>query len=53
MKSYTITLTREHLQTVANALAEMPFKASAPVIAEINKQVVEQDKPPTISEAAE
>lgn len=40
-----LTLTLEQIQTIADALVEMPFKKSASLIAEITKQVNEQQKP--------
>jgi hypothetical protein len=53
--TYTLTLTQEQLQVVAAGLSELPFKHSAPVVAEINKQVSEQRKPTAVEtmEAAE
>ena len=50
--TYTITLTQEQLNVVAAALGELPLKFSAPVVAEINKQVSAQMKPQAV-EAAE
>jgi hypothetical protein len=43
--TYTITLTQEQWAVIGAALAEMPFKHAAPVVAELNKQVAEQQKP--------
>jgi hypothetical protein len=40
--TYTITLTQEQWAVIGAALAEMPFKHAAPVVAELNKQVAEQ-----------
>jgi hypothetical protein len=51
--TYTFTLTQDQLQVIAAGLQELPFKFSAPVVAEINKQVSEQRKPQPVAEAAE
>lgn len=37
-----LDLTEEHLQIIGAALSEMPYRVAAPVIAEINKQLAEQ-----------
>lgn len=39
MKTYTITLDGEQLQTVNDALVNMPFFRAAPVINAINEQL--------------
>jgi hypothetical protein len=44
--TYTITLTQEQWAVVGAALAEMPFKHAAPVVAEINRQAAEQQNKP-------
>jgi hypothetical protein len=55
MKTYTVQLTIEQWQIIGAALGEMPFKTSAPVLAELNKQLQEQNKPTAVEtiEAAE
>lgn len=53
MTVYTMTLTMEQLQVIGAALSEMPFRASAPLIAELNRQVAEQAKLAATSEAAQ
>ena len=43
---HKIELTQRNLEIVMGALSELPFKISAPVISEINRQLSEQvDKP--------
>lgn len=50
MKQFTFTLTEEQLNVVGVALLELPGKTCNPVIAEINKQIVESQKPEPINE---
>jgi hypothetical protein len=38
----TYTFTKTQLDIIGNALAELPFKFSAPVLNEINRQFAEQ-----------
>lgn len=45
MKTYSIQLTLEQWQIIGAALGDQPFKTSAPVIAELNRQIAEQNKP--------
>ena len=42
MTTLTLTLTDQHLQIIGAALAEMPYRVAAPVLDEINKQIVAQ-----------
>lgn len=44
MTDYTIKLTTEQLNVIGVALLELPGKVCNPVIAEINKQVIEQQQ---------
>lgn len=44
MKTYTITLTKEHLDTVMKGLGELPLKESLPVFNEINNQFIKQEQ---------
>ena len=37
--TYTLKLTHQHLSLVVSALAELPYKASAPVLQTIKDQV--------------
>lgn len=54
----TLILSIEHLRVLDTALQEMPYKAVAGVIAEINRQILEQsdvtsaDTPPVTSRDA-
>lgn len=41
----TLTLSDEQLHVIGMALSEAPYRVAAPVIAEINKQVLAQQKP--------
>jgi hypothetical protein len=41
---YTLKLTQQDVQTVINALGELPLKMSANVFGIIHKQVQEQDE---------
>lgn len=45
---FSLTLTMEQVQLIANALAEQPFKISAPLISQIQKQVSEQSRPQAV-----
>lgn len=40
--SYLVELSLDELRVVGAALAEQPYRVSAPVIAKINEQVVSQ-----------
>jgi hypothetical protein len=42
MTIFNLQLTPEQLQVISAALLEMPFKMAAPLIAEINKQLRQQ-----------
>ena len=46
--TYTLTLTQEQINTIAAGLGELPFKASAPVIQELQKQIQAQTKPQAV-----
>ncbi len=39
--TYTLTLTNQQLQIIGAALSELPYRVSAPVIEEINRQLAE------------
>ena len=39
-----LELTQEQLQIIGAALSELPYRLAAPVIAEINRQIAEQEK---------
>lgn len=39
-----LELTQEQLQIIGAALSEMPYRVAAPMIAEINRQIAEQEK---------
>ena len=39
-----LELTQEQLQIIGAALSELPYRLAAPVIAEINRQIEEQEK---------
>lgn len=39
---HTLTLTDEQLQIIGAALAELPYRIAAPVLAEINRQIAAQ-----------
>ena len=49
--TYTFTLTKSQLDMIGNALAELPFKFSAPLLNEINRQFSEQTAPQPEPEA--
>lgn len=55
MKNFSIQLTLEQWQVIGDALGDLPFKKSALLIAELNKQINDQNKPaePELAEAAE
>ena len=40
--NHTLTLTDQQLQIIGAALAELPYRVAAPVMAEIERQIVEQ-----------
>ena len=42
MEKYTITLTKQMLDTVMKALGELPLKEALPVFNEINNQYIAQ-----------
>lgn len=42
MEPMKIELTKDHLQIVGAALSELPYRVVASVIAEINRQIAEQ-----------
>ena len=41
---YNLALTQEQLTVIGAALAELPYRAAAPVIDEINRQIAEQQQ---------
>ena len=41
---HTLTLNDEQMQIIGAALAELPYRVSAPVLAEINRQIAAQEK---------
>lgn len=41
-ETFDLKLARQHVQIIVDALAEVPFKVSDPVIREVIKQVNEQ-----------
>ncbi|MDR3736090.1 MAG: hypothetical protein P4L10_11205 [Acidobacteriaceae bacterium] len=45
MPTYTLVLTQEQLNILGAGLGELPFKVSAPVAQEINRQIAEAMKP--------
>lgn len=46
MMEYTLKLTAHDLGVLSAALGELPYKAAAPLVAKINRQIVEQEKKP-------
>lgn len=42
---HTITITEEQLAIIDRALAQMPYGMVAPLVAEINRQLAEAQKP--------
>ncbi|WP_158637493.1 hypothetical protein [Paracoccus sulfuroxidans] len=38
---HTLTLTDQQLQLIGAALAEMPYRMAAPIMAEINRQIAQ------------
>ena len=42
---HTITITEEQLAIIDRALAQMPYGVVAPLVAEINRQLAEVQKP--------
>jgi hypothetical protein len=51
MKTFNIQLTMEQWQIIGTALGDQPFKISAPIIAELNRQIQEQNKPELVGTA--
>lgn len=49
MKTYTLTLTEQHLQVILSALSELPLKVAAQPFQAINNQINRQQ----MAEAAE
>jgi hypothetical protein len=43
--TYTLVLEEQMLNIVASALSELPFKVAQPVIAELQSQILSQNKP--------
>ncbi len=43
--TYTVKVTEADLRVIAAALQELPYKLSAPLLAALQAQVNEQDKP--------
>lgn len=52
MKVFNIQLTEDELKLLGAVLAEQPFKISAPLIANLNKQMVAQQQTEEAKEAA-
>ncbi len=50
MKEFTLTVTEQDIQILSAALAEMPFKVSAALIAKLQSQINEQNAPPEVTE---
>ena len=44
MTTLTLTLTDQQLQIIGAALAELPYRISAPLIADIERQIMAQQK---------
>lgn len=44
-KQFTFTVNSEELQIIGNALEELPFKKSAPLLNKLNTQVQQQLRP--------
>lgn len=42
MKTFQLTFNEQQLQVLSNALIEIPYKLSAPLIADINLQIQKQ-----------
>lgn len=42
----TLTLTDQQLQIIGAALSELPYRISAPLIADIERQIMAQQKQP-------
>ena len=42
-----LELTQEQLQIIGAALSEMPYRVAAPLVAEINRQIVSQQEAET------
>lgn len=47
MKIVNLAISEEHLEVILRGLAEMPYRMSAPTIAELHKQVTGQNLQPT------
>ena len=43
-ESYTLVLTQEQLLIIDKAVQQIPYYIAAPLLAEINKQIVPQNK---------
>lgn len=53
MNTYTFTFNTEQLKTIDAALANLPYRDAAPLIAEMNRQIreaQESKEPPVASE---
>jgi len=46
MKIVNLAISEEHLEVILRGLAEMPYRLSAPTIAELHKQVTGQNLQP-------
>ena len=44
MTTLTLTLTDQQLQVIGAALSELPYRISAPLIADIERQIMAQQK---------
>lgn len=42
MTSFTLTFTEQEMQTLNDAIGELPFKRAAPLVQSINRQIMEQ-----------
>ena len=53
MKTFTLTLTEEQVNTIAAALNELPAKFANPVLQELTKQLQNQPAPEVTEAKAE
>ena len=44
-EQFTLTLTKRHLDVIGAGLGELPYRVSAPVVAELNRQIADQLAP--------
>ncbi len=45
---FTLTITHEQLLILDRALAELPYKVAAPLVAELNEQIKSQQTPQVV-----